>query len=276
MANPLVSVVIPCFNHGKFLMDAVQSVELCDKELVELIIINDGSNDPYTIAVFEDLKKKGYNVIQQSNQGLAKARNNGIRLAKGKYILPLDADNKIRPVYITKGVEVLESNPEIAVVYGKSEYFGERQGTPEFTSSFNLQKLLLGNYIDACALFPKEIWNVLGGYDENMPYAGYEDWDFWIRIALKGKQFYFLDEVVFDYRYLHTSMSRSLSEKKSRAMKDYVQKKHHLYMSPDSIEQFYRSRFRLHPLLFIGKFLLLGYFPKYYKKLLQKGTINRL
>src|SRR5437899_68511 len=100
MRPPFVSVIIPCFNHGEFLMDAVHSVEECARTLYEIIIVNDGSTDPPTVQLLKDLEEKGYNIINQNNQGLAAARNNGIAAATANYILPLDADNKIRPEYI--------------------------------------------------------------------------------------------------------------------------------------------------------------------------------
>jgi glycosyltransferase involved in cell wall biosynthesis len=106
---PKVSIIIPCYNHGKYIMDAISSVEkIEDKNLYELIIINDGSTDEYTNTLLKELSDKGYYVIFQENKGLATSRNNAIAISKGEYILPLDADNKIRPEYIYKGINIYQ------------------------------------------------------------------------------------------------------------------------------------------------------------------------
>jgi len=276
MESTLISIIIPCYNHGHFIQEAIDSVEKCDSSLYEMIIVNDGSVDPNTIEVLKNLETKGYRVINQTNQGLAKTRNNGIRVAKGKYILPLDADNRIRPEYLIKGVQVFNQNPEVSVVYGKSEFFDQRTGIPAYTSAFNLQKLMLNNYIDACAIFRKEAWEKVGGFDENMPAMGYEDWDFWMKIAFSGGVFHFIDEVVFDYRYREDSMSRVIEKKKRALVREYVEKKHSKYLSAECLENYYSNRFKSNPLLFITKIILSTYFSKTYNNLLQKKKINRL
>ena len=126
---PKVSVIIPCYNHGQYIKEAIQSVEECrEKDLYEIIILNDGSTDKYTIEILQELANAGYNVINQANQGLGAARNNAIRMARGKYILPLDSDNKIYPEYIYESIKILDAEPGIAMVYGDWEYFGEKTG----------------------------------------------------------------------------------------------------------------------------------------------------
>ncbi len=122
----LISLITPCYNHGKYIDEAIASIPYnklnCE---IEHIIINDGSTDPFTLKKLNQLGENGYNVIHQENMGLATARNNGIKMAKGKYILPLDSDNKLNENYFTKAVKVLENNETIDVVYGDSIFFGE-------------------------------------------------------------------------------------------------------------------------------------------------------
>src|SRR5688500_6267480 len=126
MIDPLISVIIPCFNQGKYLKDALDSLEKCDKRLFETIIVNDGSTDDFTNKYLESLRDEGWSVIFQKNLGLGGARNTGIENARGKYILPLDSDNRIHPEYITESLRIFQSDPEIAVVYGNANYFGEK------------------------------------------------------------------------------------------------------------------------------------------------------
>ncbi len=122
----IISVIIPCFNHGAFLAEAVASVEASDHIPYEIIIINDGSSDPFTCRVLDEFKSNGYHVIdQKNNQGPATARNTGIAAAKGRYILPLDSDNKIRPEMLSKSTAILDSHSQIGVVYGNICFFSE-------------------------------------------------------------------------------------------------------------------------------------------------------
>lgn len=201
-----LSVVIPCYNQGEFILEAVSSVRDCQDSIYEVIIVNDGSTDASTLKVLTYLKDNGYQVIDQNNQGLARARNSGIKAAKGLYILPLDADNKIRGAYIPKAVDILDKHPEVGVVYGNAEFFGEKTGV-HAVPDFHINRILLGNYIDACAVFRKVVWKECGGYDPKIPdKLGYEDWDFWLGVAEKGWKFYHLPEVLFDYRIRGNSM----------------------------------------------------------------------
>jgi glycosyltransferase involved in cell wall biosynthesis len=201
-----VSVVIPCFNHGQYIREAIKSVEAYpDPSVYELIIVNDGSTDAHTLEVMQALEREGYRVINQPNQGLGAARNNGIRVAAGEYILPLDSDNRIRPAYIQKGLEILDQFPKIGIVHGQAQGFeGDVRVLPSIP--FELTQLLEYNPIDACAVFRKAVWEQVGGYDEKMPVMGYEDWDLWLSAHAKGWQFCYVEEILFDYRVRANSM----------------------------------------------------------------------
>src|SRR5271157_928118 len=117
-----VSVVIPCFNHGEFLPEAVESVTALQRDDVELIVVDDGSDDERTRKEMDALPAQAIKVIRQENKGLAAARNAGIAISKGEYVLPLDADNRLHPGYIEHGVRILDSNPHVGVVYGDGEF----------------------------------------------------------------------------------------------------------------------------------------------------------
>lgn len=206
MSKIAVSVIIPCYNQGEFVLEAIASVESCQDKVYEIVIVNDGSTSPVTQKVLSYLKEKGYQVIHQSNQGLAAARNTGIKKARGRYILPLDADNRIKPAYITEAVDILDEQPEVGVVYGNAELFGEKTGIVE-VPDFDINRLVAGNYIDACAVFRKTVWQDCGGYDSHIPHKlGYEDWDFWLGVAEKGWQFHNIAEVMYEYRFRANSM----------------------------------------------------------------------
>jgi len=200
-----VSVVIPCFNHGEFLGDAVASVTAIKRDDIELIVVDDGSTDERTRTEMDRLIAQGIKVIRQENLGLAAARNAGILASEGEYILPLDADNRLRPGYIEHGIRILKANPEVGVVYGDAEYFGTRTGRWR-VGPFRPSLLLQSNYIDACAVYRRSVWEQNRGYDDTMPAQGLEDWDFWLGALEHGWQFAYVPEILFDYRVANESM----------------------------------------------------------------------
>lgn len=202
---PKVSVVIPCYNHGEFLPEAVASVISMGRHDVELIVVDDGSTDDRTLSEMDALAAKGIHVIRQENKGLAAARNAGISASRGEYILPLDADNRIRPAYIAHGIRILDQHPNIGVVYGDAQRFGT-QTDRWHVGPFNRESLLNTNFIDACAVFRRIVWEQNGGYDGTMPVQGLEDWDFWIGAVEHGWEFAYVPEILFDYRKAADSM----------------------------------------------------------------------
>ena len=112
-------------------------------------------------------QRRATRVVSQPNRGPGAARNTGIRLAKGEFILPLDSDNRLRDVYLDEGVSLLKANPSVGVIYADAEYFGDRSGRWH-VPDFNLLSLIRMNFIDTCALYRKRLWEEVGGYDEQM------------------------------------------------------------------------------------------------------------
>lgn len=271
---PRVSVIIPCYNQGHYLAEALESVKKADVSLLEVIIVNDGSTDAFTNEYCKQLQSEGYQVVFQENRGLSGARNTAIRLAKGDYILALDADNKIRPEYITKSIAVMDGNPAVAVVYGNAQFFGDRNDVSA-PGPFNLQRMMISNVIDACSVIRRSVLQQTGLYDESMR-SGWEDWELYLRIAFAGYEFHYIDEVLFDYRVQSSSMSKTLyrNYEKPNAIENYVHKKHAARMGHQWIVQHYVKRFKKNPLLFAGKLFLRAYFPRYYQKLLEKNKIR--
>ena len=162
-------------------------------------------------------------MIDQSNRGLASARNRAIATAQGCYILPLDADNRLRHGYIEQAVHILKTQPAIGVIYSDCQEFGlytRRRVVPQF----NLEAQLQGPSIDACAVFRKELWADCGGYDPTLP--AWEDWEFWIHAAQEGWQFHHLPEVLFDYRVRPNSMGWTLSVPEVKRIMTVIWRKH--------------------------------------------------
>lgn len=216
-----ISIVIPCFNHGPTLLETLASIERVRMDsLAEVIIVNDGSTDPETCRIFRELDTEKYIVVHQENRGLGRARNAGIEIARGEFILPVDSDNLIRRAYLDMGIAILIAEPDVGVVYGDQELFGER--TERYrVAEFDWRSLVRANYIDACALYRKTAWESVGGYDEKMPIMGFEDWDFWMRAALRGWGFVHLDEIAFDYR-VRTGSMLSGADRHRKQLIEYI------------------------------------------------------
>ena len=218
------SVVIPCFNHGEFLSEAVESVTRLGRDDLDLIVVDDGSSDERTRKEMDSLSQRGIKVIRQENKGLAAARNAGIAASTAKYILPLDADNRVHMTYIERGIPILEAGPLIGVVYGDAEYIGTRKGRWH-VGSFDRDQLMRANFIDACAIYRRSVWEQNHGYDGTMPVQGLEDWDFWLGAVEHGWQFAYVPEVCFDYRKVEGSMITKVGPFEAQ-IREFVARKH--------------------------------------------------
>ena len=202
---PLISVITPCYNYAHFLPETAESVLRQKHAPLEYIIVNDGSSDTTEEVAKNYCKLDGrVTYIKQENQGLPAARNTGISMAKGKYILPLDADDTISPNYATKAVEVLENSPNTGIVYCVTRFFGSMTGIFNLPT-YSLSEMLINNLIPHAGFFRKEDWVASGGYNTNMK-LGWEDYDFWLSIIELGREVYKIPEELYYYRQGHASM----------------------------------------------------------------------
>jgi GT2 family glycosyltransferase len=224
-AGPVdLSVVIPCYDLGELLVEAVASAERAAPPRCELIVVDDGSRQPRTLEVLGVLRDAGYRVIDQPNGGLAAARNRGVGEARGRYILPLDADNRLAAGFPAAALRLLDADSGVAVVYGDRMDFGLRSG--RFTvPDFDVPQLLWMNLIDACAVYRREVWESCGGYDPAAPC--WEDWELWIAAGERGWRFHHLHEIAFEYRVRPGSMlDRAQEDELWRTSFGHIYRKH--------------------------------------------------
>lgn len=199
---PLVSIIIPCFNDGAYLREAVASSQAQTYSKCEIIVVNDHSNDALTCAVLRQLAEEGISIIEtpEGTQGQPIARNTAISQARGIYILPLDADDKIAPTYVEKAVRCMEMQPNIRICTCKVAFFGLRRGLWKRKTAPDLWGLLsLTEPVICTSLFRRADWEAVGGYSEIL-HLGHEDAGLWIALLELGGTIYEIDEVLFEYR----------------------------------------------------------------------------
>ncbi|WMI69840.1 glycosyltransferase family A protein [Mangrovimonas sp. YM274] len=219
-----VSVIVPCYNQAEYLNQALQSVLEQTYQNWECIIVNDGATDhTESQSKLWTSKDVRFRYFSKTNGGLSSARNFGIERANGSYILPLDADDYLSANYIESCVEEIEGN-RAKLVYGRVERFGIKTGEWKL-KPFHYYGLFVANMVYCSAMFHKEDWKKVGGYDETM-LKGLEDWEFWIHILNKEDKVVKLDSITFFYRIKEFSMTSLMDKKTELEVKSYVFKKH--------------------------------------------------
>jgi len=223
--NPQVSVVVPCYNQSQYLEQALLSVKQQTFSNWECIVVNDGSSDnTEEIAIRWKETDSRFIYLKKENEGLSEARNSGIKISKSNYILPLDADDILGKNYIELALQEFNLDKSLKVVYSRALKFGKEEGLLSLTP-FSLQNLSRNCMIFASAMFKKEDWNRVGGYDKNMIH-GWEDWEFWIAILKNGGNVRRIEEICFYYRIKSVSMLKSIDYKKENYLLDYLSVKH--------------------------------------------------
>lgn len=211
----LVSIIVPCFNAGNLVEEAVKSSLAQTYSNLEVIVVDDGSTDAQTLSALDRLTTvPRVQLVRQNNLGLPAARNAGIAAAAGRYILPLDADDLIEPTYVAEAVEVLEGRPEVGMVYCRADLFGDVQG-PWNLPDFSWSRVLVHNMVFCTSLFRRADWEAAGGYDESMR-SGREDHDFVLRILGLGRQVHRLESVLFHYRRHGTTMNDEFGQSRTK------------------------------------------------------------
>jgi glycosyltransferase involved in cell wall biosynthesis len=196
--SPLVSVIIPCYNQGKFLLEAVSSVRSQTYRNTEIIIVDDGSTidpaEPILSALEEhSVSVKFYKHI--TNLGAAASRNTAIKHCHGELILPLDADDLLAVNHLEKTVDALNDS-QYSCASTDMQLFGDISCVQKVCVS--LLGALSGETLPICTLFKREVYDTIGGYKEHIGTA--EDLDFGIRALAKGFKYAYVDEPLYFYR----------------------------------------------------------------------------
>jgi glycosyltransferase involved in cell wall biosynthesis len=215
---PKISVIVPCFNQGRFLGQALDSILNQPVEDWECLIIDDGSNDNSQELAYKYVNQDPrFKYLYQKNQGVSTARNVGIMQAKGKYIHFLDADDLVLPNLYSEFVKILDSDDCIDLIYGKTNFIdvngifiNKPYKLPKNIENYAIQ-LLLGNLFPIQAVLVRHqilITNNLF-FEDTRP----EDWALWLKMALLNCRFYQFEAVVCTYRKHSQARSTQILKK---------------------------------------------------------------
>lgn len=179
-----VAVIVPCFNDGPLVGEAVASA-LAGPEPVELVVVDDGSTDPATPVALAALEADGVRVVHQENRGLPGARMRGLAETTAPYVFPLDSDDLLEPQTLPVMADALDAAPEIAACYGDYAEFGGPEdlvrAVPDHLDPFRIAYV---NEYPVSALFRRSALEQVGGWKPIR--LGYEDWDLWMALAEAG------------------------------------------------------------------------------------------
>jgi hypothetical protein len=227
--EPAVSILIPYFNMGRYLPETLRSLRRQTFEDYELILIDDGSTEPASRRLVDELEgTPKLRIVRKPNGGLSSARNAGLRHARGRWILPVDPDDLLSPTFLEKAVGVMSRSPGLGYVTSLVSYFTEDPQQPIggwVPWGLEPDALCLENVASTCtALMPRALLEELGGYDEWL--TSFEDWDVFCAMAERGLEGLVIPEFLFHYRRRPDSMTHTVATESKHTLIAYLLQKH--------------------------------------------------
>jgi len=237
----LVSVIIPCYNHGEFLGTSIDSILSQTYQEFEIIIVDDGSDDEETLKILKNIDTPKTTVYHKENGGVASARNFGIERSSGQVILTLDSDDMFAPTFIEKGLAIVKKDSAIGMV---TSYARRTKG--ENSSDFQLtggdvKDFLVKNHANASLMFRYQCWEEAGGYDEEI--RGFEDWEFFINVTKRGWSVYSIPEYLFYYRDVEGSMYDRVIDYRPELIKHMVEKHEEVFKDHVTTVVYHKERY---------------------------------
>jgi glycosyltransferase involved in cell wall biosynthesis len=195
-----IAVVIPCFNDGWLVRAAVESV--MEPEPVEIVVVDDSSDDPETLAVLEELEADGVRVMHAGrNCGAAAARGTGLRATSARFVFPLDADDLAVSGALSAMADRLDGNPQAAACFGDYAEFGDSNLVRAVPDHLDAYRVAYTNEYPVSALFRRSVLEQVGGWDGNgYQGSGYEDWNLWMTLAERAEECLHLGHGSLTYR----------------------------------------------------------------------------
>jgi len=239
--KPLVSVIVPFYNLGKYLTECIESIYTSKGVQFEILVINDGSNDPHSLRVLESLREEdrpGLRILDIANGGLANARNTGAHHALGELIAFVDADDKIGPDFLKRASGVLQKYPNVHLAYSWVRFFDEGRGVWH-SWNFDLPYLLCHNQLIPIVVVRRESFLRYGQNKSHIVY-GLEDYEGWISMAEAGCGGVSIPEPLVQYRIRGDSMFKVIEGDKKLYLYDLISAEH-----PDLFSRYGTELFNL-------------------------------
>lgn len=241
MENPTVSVIMPYFKGEDYIGESVRSILDQTFSDFELIVVDDCSPGVSAREILSKFEEPRLKILRhEKNSGLAESRNTAFQASMGKYILPIDCDDLLKPTFLESCVDFLSSNEaDYDAVFTQIEIFGahEEIWSPDCT----MTNIMAGNPVTSTILYKREVFEYTGGYRDNLRKS--VDSDFWIRALNKGCRVHRINAPLFRYRKHSTSISNEdqLTEVTDLARDNEELYKEHLYEVLKIFEQRYNK-----------------------------------
>jgi glycosyltransferase involved in cell wall biosynthesis len=220
-----VSIVIPCFNYGRFLPEAVVSALGQDYTDLDVVVVDDGSTDD-SLEVARGFESRGVRALTHENQGLARTCNRGAEEATGELMLFLSADDRLAPTYVSELLAALEREPEATFAYCSAKLFGTESGVMPSRpfSAFSLVRGL--NYINGSALIRRAEYLEAGGFPVDLGEGTFDDWDFWLTMLDRGKRGTYVAKPLLEWRRHDTGSKDPTSRGVAQAETARIRERH--------------------------------------------------
>jgi glycosyltransferase involved in cell wall biosynthesis len=219
-SNRRIAIIVPCFNDGATLREALASID--EPEPVEVVVVDDGSDDRQTLEVLGRLEAEGIRVIHQANEGLSSARMAGTHATTARYVTSLDADDLRAPGALAKLADALDRNRAAVAAWGDVQNFGEKQILDRPGGDIDPWLLTYINTLPSSALFRRDALLAAGGWTLR---GGYEDWELWLALAERGWTGVYLPILSGYYRVRATRMLAD-AETRHRALIGEIARRH--------------------------------------------------
>ena len=179
-------MIVPCYQDGNLIEETLASIQ--ETEPMEIVVVDDGSQDPTTVAKMDELEAAGTHVVRHTiNQGVAAARNTGLSHTSAPYVLPIDADDLLVPGIAGRLADLLDADPGVGVAYGDYEEFGESERVRLVPVAIDPFRLAYINEYPQTAMLRRTALASVGNWDSHkIEGYMYEDWDLWLGLAGRG------------------------------------------------------------------------------------------
>ena len=223
-----IEAVVTSYNQGTLILEAIDSLYSQTVRPERIILVDDGSTDPASLAVLDQIEAGGgpipVTVIRRANGGVSAARNTGIRAARAPMVLVLDGDDRLEPAFLEKVGALLRSRPELVAASSWLHTFGVLDAVVR-PAGGGLAAFLSRNCCPATHLLRRSAWVRCGGYDETMR-AGFEDWEFFLSLleTAPDAEIGIVPEPLIDYRTAPTSSNIQSMHKRLDLMRFLIEK----------------------------------------------------